>query len=107
MEANNLRGHLDLILLATLQNEPLYGVRIIQDANTRTEGYFQFKEGTLYPALHRLEKQGLIQGEFRANSNGGPPRKYYKLTSKGQQELDRKQRDWQAFTRAMQPYGGE
>lgn len=106
MDANMLRGHLDLILLSCLQREPLYGLRIIQTVQEQTGGAFQFKEGTLYPALHRLEKQGLIGSEFRPSDAGGPPRRYYTLTLAGGRSLSQKQSEWQAFSRAMRPFGG-
>jgi len=107
MDGNTLRGHLDLILLSSLKHEPLYGVAIIIQVNEQTRGYFTFKEGTLYPALHRLEKAGLITGEFHPAPHGGPPRKYYTLTEQGRSALARKQKDWQAFSQAMRPFGGE
>lgn len=107
MDANTIRGHLDLILLATLEAGPLYGVRIIQEVEARTGGHFRFKEGTLYPALHRLERAGLVAGETQKSDLGGPPRKYYRLTERGRADLARRQREWQAFRRAMQPFGGE
>lgn len=107
MDANTLRGHLDLILLASLEDGPLYGVRIIQEVEAKTNGAFRFKEGTLYPALHRLEKQGLIEGEFHPSDVGGPPRKYYRLTNAGQRDLAQRRRDWQTFSRAMTPFGGD
>ncbi|MFC4452256.1 PadR family transcriptional regulator [Deinococcus sonorensis] len=106
MDANMLRGHLDLILLSTLEGGPLYGLRIIQNVHQQTKGAFQFKEGTLYPALHRLEQQGLLSSEVQPSDTGGPPRKYYRLTAQGREALRRKQAEWQAFTRAMRPFGG-
>ena len=107
MDGNIIRGHLDLILLATLEGGALYGVRVIQEVEARTSGHFRFKEGTLYPALHRLEKAGLIEAELQPSDIGGPPRKYYRLTERGRADLTRRQREWQDFRRAMQPFGGE
>ncbi len=106
MDSNTLRGHLDLILLASLEHNPLYGVQLIQHVHTLTGGHFQFKEGTLYPALHRLEKQGLLTAEVQPSPTGGPPRKYYHLTPAGRTDLARRQQEWQAFFTAMQPFGG-
>ena len=65
MDPNLLKGHLDLILLAALEHEPKYGGQILTEVHDRTDGAFQFKEGSLYPALHRLEKAGWIEGEFQ------------------------------------------
>lgn len=106
MDANTLKGHLDLILLATLEKEPLYGLRIIQEVQVQTEGYFTFKEGTLYPALHRLEKAGWIDTETQPSPIGGPPRKYYRLTESGRRALNDKRQEWQSFQQAMRAFGG-
>lgn len=57
-DANLLKGNLDLILLEILEPNPMYGLEIINEAQSRTEGYFDFKEGSLYPALHRLSNKG-------------------------------------------------
>ncbi|GHG32353.1 PadR family transcriptional regulator [Deinococcus indicus] len=103
-DGNLLRGTLDFLLLASLEHGPLYGLRIIQDVQQRTGGHFNFKEGTLYPALHRLEKRNLIQGETRPSDTGGPPRKYYHLTPTGQTELTRQREEQRAHARALRPY---
>jgi PadR family transcriptional regulator, regulatory protein PadR len=108
MDANLLKGNLDLILLATLETEAKYGLEITKEVQDRTDGYFQFKEGTLYPALHRLEKQGFIHGEFQYLPRGGSPVKYYKLTDAGQKELTARRKTFNAFTKAVQNIlGGE
>lgn len=64
MDAQQLKGHLDLLLLAALERGPSYGGQIIADVQAATGGYFSLREGTLYPALHRLEKAGWIEGNF-------------------------------------------
>jgi PadR family transcriptional regulator, regulatory protein PadR len=102
MDANLLKGNLDLILLATLEAEAKYGLEITKEVQDRTDGYFQFKEGTLYPALHRLEKQGFIAGEFQYLPRGGSPVKYYRLTDAGQKELTARRKTFNAFTKAVQ-----
>ena len=106
MNADKLRGHLDLILLATLESGPLYGLKIIEDVQARTGGAFSFKEGTLYPALHRLEKQKLIAASAQASDIGGPPRKVYRLTEGGEKRLREEQAQWRSFSSAMRPFGG-
>ena len=106
MDADKLRGHLDLILLATLEGEPLYGLKIIQEVQARTGGAFSFKEGTLYPALHRLEKQKLIAASAQPSDIGGPPRKVYRLTESGEKRLREEQTGWRTFSKAMQTFGG-
>ena len=99
-DPNLIRGHLDLILLAILQPCPKYGLEIIQDAQDRTGGYFDFKEGSLYPALHRLEQQGFVRSEFQP-SERGPRRKYYTLTDHGHATLSEKRDAFDRFTRAV------
>jgi PadR family transcriptional regulator, regulatory protein PadR len=101
MDSNLLRGSLDLILLAILEDAPKYGLEIIGEAKSRTDGYFEFKEGSLYPALHRLEKAKFIKGEFAPSDTGGPRRRYYKLTDKGLKELVNKRKSFEVFDGAV------
>ncbi len=103
-EGQLLRGTLEFLLLASLEGGPLYGLRIIQDVQDRTGGHFSFKEGTLYPALHRLEGRGLITGTMRPSDAGGPPRKYYELTESGKTELARQREAQRAHARALAPF---
>jgi PadR family transcriptional regulator, regulatory protein PadR len=101
MDSNLLRGSLDLILLAILEDEPKYGLEIISEAKLRTDGYFEFKEGSLYPALHRLEKAKLLKAEFAPSDAGGPRRRYYKLTDKGIKELSVRREAFETFDGAV------
>ena len=101
VDPNFLKGNLDLILLTLLAEGPKYGLEVIKEAQQRTQGYFEFKEGSLYPALHRLEKARQIEGYF-GESDVGPRRRYYRITPKGQQTLESKQSQWERFVRAMQ-----
>ena len=100
-----LKGNTDTLLLALLQDEPMYGYQIVKEVNLRSSGYFAFKEGTLYPALHRLERAGLIEGRWEDTPphlyKRGVRRRYYLITSKGRQALDERLREWQRFSRAM------
>ncbi len=95
-----LKGNTDTLLLALLQNEAMYGYQIVKEANQRSSGYFAFKEGTLYPALHRLERGKLIEGRWEDTPNG-VRRRYYFITDRGLQELHDRQREWQRFSLAM------
>ncbi|WP_293909964.1 PadR family transcriptional regulator [Deinococcus sp.] len=101
-----LRGHLDLILLSILEGQPLYGFAIIQEAKSRTGGYFEFREGSLYPALHRLERSGLLRADYGEAGRNGKPRKYYALTPAGQAALAAKRQEFGAFTQAVSQLGG-
>jgi len=78
----------------------MYGYQIIKELEKRSNGYFQFKEGTLYPALHRLEKAGVIQGKWQRLPTG-QERRYYYITQKGQKALAERLTVWQNFSAAM------
>ena len=86
---------LDIILLDLMLPE-LNGLEICKELRRRSKGYFEFKEGTLYPALHRMEKEGLVRGEWQVVEEG-PSRKYYHLTDKGREELARSRQEWATF----------
>jgi len=104
-----LKGSTDSLLLCLISYQPVYGYQIIKDLEKRSNGYFQFKEGTLYPALHRLEKAGFVQGKWQ-KLPGGQERRYYYMTQKGQKALEERLAVWQDFSTAvdliMQPVGG-
>ena len=95
-----LKGNTETLLLALLNDEPMYGYQIVKEMGRRSSGYFQFREGTLYPALHRLEKAGTIQGSW-APSGLGQQRRYYSLTEAGREFLDAKLREWLSFSAAV------
>jgi DNA-binding PadR family transcriptional regulator len=78
----------------------MYGYQIIKELDRKSQGYFKFKEGTLYPALHRLERAGLILGKWQMLSNGRQ-RRYYSITDKGHKVLVAKRSQWQDFFTAM------
>jgi PadR family transcriptional regulator PadR len=100
-EADLLRGNTDCLLLFLIKEEQYtYGYRLIKEIEKRSEGYFRVKEGTVYPALHRLENEGLIQGEWQELPNG-QERRYYRITQKGKQVLREKMVAWQGFTTAV------
>ena len=77
-----MKGSIDSLLLCLICQQPMYGYQIIKELEGRSEGYFKFKEGTLYPALHRLARAGLVQGEWQVLP-GGRHRRYYHITEKG------------------------
>ncbi len=107
IDANLLKGNLDLILLAILEPNEMYGLEITKEVLERTNGYFALKEGTLYPALHRLEKAGFITGTFKYLPRGGSPVKFYSLTSTGSKELTERREAFRSFTSAVQSLLGE
>lgn len=90
----------DSLLLYMIGQQPMYGYQIIKELETRSQGYFKFKEGTLYPALHRLEKAGLIAGKWQLAPNRRM-RRYYHMTEKGYSALALERSHWQDFLKAM------
>ncbi|MFB0559110.1 MAG: PadR family transcriptional regulator [Dehalococcoidales bacterium] len=95
-----MKGNADSLLLCLLGQQPMYGYHIIRELEKKSQGYFKFKEGTLYPALHRLEKGGLIAGKWQRLPNGRP-RRYYYITYKGHRLLVVKRSQWLDFLTAM------
>jgi len=95
-----LKGNTATLLLALLELEPMYGYQIVKEMNLRSSGYFAFKEGTLYPALHRLEQDNLVEGRWHDTPNG-VRRRYYSITAKGQRILAERMKEWHRFSRAM------
>ena len=95
-----IKGNIDALLLCLIAQQPMYGYQIIKDLDRRSQGYFKFKEGTLYPALHRLERAGLILGRWQMLPSG-QQRKYYHITEKGLSTLAVRRGQWQDFLTAM------
>jgi len=99
-ERELLKGNTDCLLLSLINNQPTYGYQIVKELQKRSNGYFQFREGTLYPALHRLEKEKLLKGKWQMLPNG-QERRYYYITKKGQQVLARRLAAWRDFSTAV------
>lgn len=99
MQGEALKGHLDLLLLAVLANGPAHGYALIEALRARSEGVFDLPEGTVYPALHRLEDQGWLQSEWAETT--GRRKRVYQLTPKGREMLAARQNEWQAFAKAV------
>jgi PadR family transcriptional regulator PadR len=95
-----LKGSTDTLLLSLLKDQPMYGYQIIREMDSRSRGYFKFREGTLYPALHRLEAARLVRGNWRKLPSG-KERRYYELTERGQGLLEQKVVEWQGFSSAV------
>lgn len=99
-ERELLKGNTDSLLLCLISYQPMYGYQIIKELERRSSGYFQFKEGTLYPALHRLEKAGLIRGRWQT-APSGQERRYYSITERGRKVLAERLAAWQDFSTAV------
>ena len=95
-----LKGSTEHLILSLIGQEQMYGYKLIKEMKKRSRGYFQFKEGTLYPALHRLEREGLIRGKWERLSTG-QERRYYYLTERGQRALNEKRAEWRSFSAAV------
>ncbi len=100
MKGEALKGHLDLLLLAVLESGPAHGYLIIEALRDRSGGAFDLPEGTIYPALHRLEVDGLLSSDWSGPS--GRRRRVYRLTPQGAQVLVRRQEEWRQFARAVE-----
>lgn len=99
MQGQILKGHLDFLILATVEAGPAHGYLIIQELRRRSGGAFDLPEGTVYPALHRLEKSKLLASRWV--DHGGRRRCLYQLTAKGRRELARHRREWLGFSTAI------
>jgi len=95
-----LRGVAEPIILNLAAERPMYGYEIIKVVNEKTNGAFEWKEGTLYPCLHRLEGAGLLKSSWQISENGRS-RKYYGITRKGTALLREKLSEWAAFSSAV------
>jgi len=95
-----LKGSTDCLVLSILADAPAYGYDIIRQLRARSSGYFEFREGTLYPALHRMEKNGLIEGRWQTLP-GGQERRYYYLTQRGAEALEARRTTWADFCTAV------
>lgn len=98
--ADALRGSLDLLILKTLSLEPMHGWGIGQHVQQISEGVLEVNQGSLYPALQRLEKEGLITSDWGTTDNNRRAR-YYELTAAGRRALGEELEDWRRFAAAL------
>ena len=97
VEKTLLSGSTPLLVLSLLKDGDMYGYQMADELATRSDDTFQLKEGTLYPLLHSLEKEGLVKS-YKKETPGGRERKYYTLTEAGRGQLEEKTRQWQLFS---------
>ncbi len=100
MRAESLKGHLDALILAVLSDGPLHGYAIIEKLKRRSQGALALPEGTVYPALHRLEAAGLLSSVW--SHGDGRRRRIYELTRRGRRELGERRTEWHDFARAVE-----
>ncbi len=99
MRAETLKGHLDAMILAVVAAGPMHGYAIIAELERRSGGALSVPQGTVYPALHRLEGAGLLASDW---SDGARRRRVYRLTPKGRRELDQRRVEWRSFAGVME-----
>lgn len=85
-----------MLILEVISKGPSYGYEIVQTVNQKSDGYFDLKEGSLYPALHRIERQGLLDSFWQEAD--GRRRKYYKINVAGRKALKAHRKDWGIFS---------
>ena len=95
-----LRGTLDLLVLKTLSWGPMHGLAVLRWIEEVTGQRLQVEEGALYPALHRLERQGYVESEWGLSENNRKA-KFYQLTSAGRAQLRSELAEWQRYTKAV------
>lgn len=100
MRAEVLKGHLEMLLLAAIATEPSHGYAVIEALRGSSRGAFDLAEGTVYPALYRLEGAGLLTSSW--TTAAGRRRRVYRLTPLGRRRLARLREDWGEFSGAVQ-----
>jgi transcriptional regulator len=95
-----IQGTLDLLILKTLVHEPLHGYGIAQKILVTSRNLLEVQQGSLYPALHRLERKGLVISEWK-ESNNGRMAKVYSLTAAGKKHLNAEVDEWKRYTDAI------
>ena len=110
MDTELLKGTLSLLILSLLRRQPMYGYEIAATVHHDTNGAFTWREGSLYPSLHKLESGGLIAGAWEEKETGRK-RRYYHITKKGRTALAEKMRDWnelcQGVNRILEKSNGQ
>lgn len=101
-----LKGSTVILILKLLERKPMYGYAMIKEMENTSGGVFRFKEGTLYPILHSLELEGLVEA-YWSDTQGKRPRKYYRLTERGKLQLAEKRQEWIVFRSAVEQVLGE
>ncbi len=101
----NLKGTLPSLILEILAQESSHGYRIAQKIKQSSDGLLDFKEGTLYPALHKLENEGSV--ESYEGTENGRARRYYRITKSGRKALNQDRAEWRQLSRAVSTILGE
>ncbi len=99
MTRDSIRGHLELLVLAVIADRPMHGYGVVEALLARSEGAFDLPEGSVYPALYRLEEAGLLESDWSVIE--GRRRRVYRITDRGHATLVEKRREWVSFTDAI------
>ena len=99
MRNDQLKGHLDLLLMQVVDDEPAHGYQIVCALRERSDGMFDLAEGTVYPALHRLERQGMVASDW--DESGPRRRRVYRMTHDGRTVLRAQRAEWTQFARGV------
>ncbi|GAA3405081.1 PadR family transcriptional regulator [Paenibacillus hodogayensis] len=105
MSKELLKGSTGTMILSLLERTDLYGYELIKELERKSAGVFALKEGTLYPILHAMESEGLVEAYW--NEVGGRRRKYYRITPKGKKQSEQKKAEWTTFRSAVDLVLGE
>lgn len=107
LDRNLLGGSTILLLLSLLRRKDMYGYEIIRELELLSEHVFTFKEGTLYPVLHRMENANLVKS-YQKEAENGKKRKYYAITTQGEKRLAQERAQWSVFSASInRVIGGE
>lgn len=103
IHGDKLRGHLENLVLAALSKGEAHGFEIIKRLEAAGSGALQLKEGSLYPALYRLEAEGMVKAAWEEGGTArrGPRRRIYQLTAKGSNRLEQSRGEWDVFVRVI------
>lgn len=95
-----VKGSTVILVLTLLNERPMYGYELVKEMGSRSGNELQMKEGTLYPSLHKLERQGYISSYWEKQEKG-PDRKYYRITDEGKEVLAERTKEWSVFSAMM------
>lgn len=95
-----MKGSTVILILSLLEEKPMYGYEMIKEIDKKSKGIFTFKEGTLYPILHSLEVEGMIESYWE-ESKESRKRKYYQITGQGRLHIKEKKEEWETFRSAV------
>ena len=108
IDKNLITGSTAMLILKLLDNEDMYGYQMIKTLAQKSDDTFSLKAGTLYPLLHNLENQGMVNS-YEKNADSGRLRKYYSITKRGKKMLAEKENEWRIYVEAINQVlqGGE